>query len=108
MEVENKPSSHIKYGNRIQVTIVRGSECPAPLPPAPGLPQDGSSPLATAGCPQPPFRHRRPLRLQAGTVFPSPPCLPLRMLSRSVWLGWMDGRAGQWLARWLDCPFQFG
>lgn len=115
MEIENKPSSHIKYGSRIQVTIVRESEPSPPhpptlcqSPPVPDLPQLGSSCLATAGCPQPPFRHRRPLLLQAGTVFPSPPCFPLQMLSKSLWLGWMDGRAGGWLPSWMDCPFQFG
>ena len=114
MEIENKPSSHIKYGSRIRVTIVRESEPSPPTPPTlpPISPCPRSSPagqLLPGHCrlPTDPIQTQRPL-LQARTVFPSPPCFPLQMLSKSLWLGWMDGRAGGWLASWMDCPFQFG
>lgn len=97
MEIENKPSSHIKYGSRIRVTIVRESEpSPPQSPPAPDLPQLSRCRLPTA-----------PVQTQEAT--PSAGRDRASHCRCSPGLcglgGWMEGR---WLASRMDCPFRFG
>lgn len=96
MEIENNPSSHIKYGSRIRVTIVRESEpSPPQSPPAPDLPQLGRCRLPTA-----------PVQTQeatpsAGRDRASQPSMLPTADAHQICVARVDGwKADGWLAGW--------
>lgn len=100
MEIENKPFSHIKYGSRIRVTIVRESEpspphppTPCQSPPVPDLPQLGSLLPGHCRLPTAPIQTQEATS-SAGRDRVSQPSLLPTADAQQISVAWMDGWKG--------------